>query len=114
MMLSTLARTTSLKRSLSTLPQWATLDPLTLGTSSTPHAVQNLVSGNWSTTTNNLSIPNPMDHSKPDVCTVPDTTVEELKPFVDSLKSVPKSGVHNPLKNVERYLMFGEVSRKVC
>lgn len=55
-----------------------------------------------------------MDHSNPDVCTVPDTTVGELKPFVDSLKRVPKSGVHNPLKNVERYLMFGEVSRKVC
>ena len=43
---------------------------------------------------------------------MPDTSVEELPPFIESLKSVPKSGVHNPLKNVERYLMFGEVSRK--
>lgn len=44
---------------------------------------------------------------------MPDTSVEELAPFVESLRGVPKSGVHNPLKNVERYLMYGEISRKV-
>lgn len=27
------------------------------------------------------------------------------------MKAVPKSGVHNPLKNNERYLQFGEISR---
>lgn len=37
----------------------------------------------------------------------------ELQPFVESLRGVPKSGVHNPLKNVERYVQFGEISRKV-
>ena len=58
-------------------------------------------------------IPNPLDRDAPAVCTVPDTSVEELGPFVQSLRGVPKSGVHNPLKNVERYLMFGEISRKV-
>ena len=47
------------------------------------------------------------------VCTIPDTQVNELEPFIASLKSVPKSGVHNPLKNNERYLQFGEISRKV-
>jgi 1-pyrroline-5-carboxylate dehydrogenase len=39
--------------------------------------------------------------------------VGELQPFVESLRGVPKSGVHNPLKNVERYVQFGEISRKV-
>jgi 1-pyrroline-5-carboxylate dehydrogenase len=29
---------------------------------------------------------------------------------VQSLKSVPKSGLHNPMKNPERYLMLGDVS----
>lgn len=43
---------------------------------------------------------------------MPDTREDELGPFVESLRSVPKSGVHNPLKNVERYLQFGEISRK--
>ena len=47
------------------------------------------------------------------VCTIPDTQANELEPFIASLKSVPKSGVHNPLKNNERYLQFGEISRKV-
>ena len=60
-----------------------------------------------------MTIPNPLDRDAPPVCYVPDTAVEELGPFVESLRGVPKSGVHNPLKNVERYLMFGEISRKV-
>lgn len=37
---------------------------------------------------------------------VPDTQISEIQPFVDSLKSVPKSGLHNPLKNPERYLLW--------
>jgi len=28
------------------------------------------------------------------------------------MNRIPKSGVHNPLKNVERYLQFGEISRR--
>jgi len=60
-----------------------------------------------------MTIPNPMDKDAPPVCTIPDTQINELQPFIASLKSVPKSGVHNPLKNNERYLQFGEISRKV-
>ena len=60
-----------------------------------------------------MTIPNPMNKDAPPVCTIPDTQINELQPFVASLKSVPKSGVHNPLKNNERYLQFGEISRKV-
>ena len=41
---------------------------------------------------------------------VPDTT--EYSEFINSLDSCPKSGLHNPLKNVERYLMLGEVCAK--
>ena len=101
------------RRTLSTLPSWATLDPSSLGTSPTPHAVSNLVSGQWTASNSSITIPNPLDRDAPAVCTVPDTSVEELGPFVESLRGVPKSGVHNPLKNVERYLMYGEISRKV-
>ena len=100
-------------RCLSALPNWATLDPATLGSNPTPHAVQNLVNGSWSTSASTMDIPNPLDRNAPPVCTVPDTQGNELVPFVESLRSVPKSGVHNPLKNVERYLQFGEISRKV-
>jgi len=53
-----------------------------------------------------------MDKDAPPVCTVPDTQPSELTPFIESMNRVPKSGVHNPLKHVERYLQFGEISRK--
>jgi 1-pyrroline-5-carboxylate dehydrogenase len=33
---------------------------------------------------------------------IPNTGPQDAQPFIDSLKSVPKSGVHNPLKNPER------------
>jgi 1-pyrroline-5-carboxylate dehydrogenase len=41
-----------------------------------------------------------------------DTQVDEIDPFVEDLRSCPKSGLHNPFKNKERYLMLGEVVRK--
>ena len=104
---------TTPKRCLASLPTWATVDPASLGTNPKPYAVSNIVNGSWSTSEKNLIIPNPMDKNAPPVCTVPDTQGYELGPFVASLKSVPKSGVHNPMKNVDRYLKFGEISRKV-
>ena len=44
---------------------------------------------------------------------LPNTSLEETAPFIESMKAVPKHGVHNPFKNKERYLMLGEVNRKV-
>ena len=44
--------------------------------------------------------------------TIPDTQLSEIDFFVLSLKNTPKSGLHNPFKNIERYLMLGEVSWK--
>ena len=44
---------------------------------------------------------------------IPDTQLDEIQPFVDSLESCPKSGLHNPFYNKERYLMLSEVNRKV-
>lgn len=99
--------------SLVSLPRWATLDPSNLGSDPVPHAVMNLVAGNWVGSEASIVVPNPMDRDAPPVCTVPDTGVHELGPFVESLRGVPKSGVHNPIKNVERYRQFGEISRKV-
>lgn len=34
---------------------------------------------------------------------MPDTQLDELAPFEESAKIAPKSGLHNPLKNPERY-----------
>jgi len=97
------------------IPTWATLDPNELGTVST-HNVLNVVGGQWQKDgdiANKLIIPNPMNKDGLPICTVPDTRVDELGPFIQSMEAVSKSGVHNPLKSVERYLMYGEISRKV-
>jgi 1-pyrroline-5-carboxylate dehydrogenase len=45
--------------------------------------------------------------------TQPDTSLDEIQPFILDLESCPKSGLHNPFKNKERYLMLGEVCRKL-
>lgn len=43
-----------------------------------------------------------------------DTKSDEIEPFIQSLRAVPKSGLHNPLKNVERYNMLGLVTHKAA
>lgn len=43
---------------------------------------------------------------------MPDTQIDELQPFVDAASSCPKTGLHNPLKNKERYLLYGDICHK--
>jgi len=102
------------------LPTWATIDPQQLGVSKIVHHVDNIVNGKWQresgTNTKHevISVPNPLHKSSPPIFTISDLTVADLYPFSTSLKGVSKSGLHNPLKNVHRYLMYGDISRKVC
>ena len=85
-----------------------------MGESPKPHFVPNLVNGNWVRKASKvMEIPNPMLENGHPIFSIQDTQVEELGPFIESMALVPKSGVHNPLKNVDRYLALGEVSRKV-
>jgi 1-pyrroline-5-carboxylate dehydrogenase len=58
------------------------------------------VAGEWRGTAKWLSIPDPLSGEAFIRC--PDTQICEIDPFVDSLKAVPKSGLHNPLKKPER------------
>lgn len=109
------------KHSLSqySIPSWATYDPKVLGKMSTPYVVQNIVNGAWqstnSTTTNMIDIPHPYNTDIPyPIFTVPDiSSTEDIQPYIQSLRSCPKTGLHNPYKNVERYVQFGDISRKV-
>jgi 1-pyrroline-5-carboxylate dehydrogenase len=103
------------RAALSTMiPSWATVNPITMGTTAEPYAVSNLVGGEWTKAEKVMTIPHPMNKDMYPIFTIPDTQVSELGPFLESLKMVPKSGVHNPLKNPERYVQYGEISRKVC
>jgi hypothetical protein len=96
------------------VPSWATVDPTKMGSTTEPYAVSNLVGGKWTKAQDVMTIPHPMDKAMHPIFTIPDTQVSELGPFLESMQKVPKSGVHNPLKNPDRYVQYGEISRKVC
>lgn len=99
---------------MTSLSSWATIDPQSLGTTPEPYAVSNLVDGKWDQSTNSrITIIHPLDRDAHPIFTIPDTQADEVQPFIDSLRKIPKSGVHNPLKRPERYLQYGEISRKV-
>jgi 1-pyrroline-5-carboxylate dehydrogenase len=72
----------------------------------------NLVNGEWIGTEKYNQLIDPMT-GKP-MISIPDTSAEEAEPFIQSLREVPIHGLHNPLKNKERYLMLGSVCRKTA
>jgi 1-pyrroline-5-carboxylate dehydrogenase len=45
---------------------------------------------------------------------VAEVTKEGIAPYVERLRASPKYGRHNPIHNVTRYLMLGEVSKKAA
>ena len=61
---------------------------------------QHAVGGEWHEAAKYTAIPDPLN-GEPFI-RYPDTAVSEIEPFVESLRAVPKSGLHNPLKNPER------------
>lgn len=99
-------------RQFSSIPEWASFDPFAASASSSQvHAVSNIVDGKQTTARSVAEIVNPMNKDA-NIFTIPDTQADELEPFVKSLRNCPKSGMHNPLKNPDRYLKFGEISRR--
>ena len=96
-------------RRMSSVPSWATVDPFTMSAAS-PAVGRNLVGGKWCDAASQHSVVDPLNGEA--FVKVPDTTVGEIGPFVERMASCPRSGVHNPIKNVSRYLMLGEVMVK--
>jgi 1-pyrroline-5-carboxylate dehydrogenase len=113
-LVSTLARRAGAKEARSFASfAWSRFDPETLSGAS-PAVCANLVGGEWKDAGSYLTLPDPMNGEPFLKC--PDTGAKdasELDAFVASLKSVPKSGLHNPLKNPERYVELGEVTARV-
>ncbi|KAI5063960.1 hypothetical protein GOP47_0020630 [Adiantum capillus-veneris] len=99
-----------LHRAASTL-SFATLDPHRLSSAEPAH-ISNLVHGSWTDASTFAEIVDPLNGES--FLKVPNTAASELSPFIGSLKSCTKSGLHNPLKNVERYLLYGDVSAKAA
>lgn len=89
-----------------------TVDPDTLSQSN-PAILSNLINGVWKKTENYIEIPDPLTGES--FIRVPNTkTLQELSEFKLSAETCPKSGLHNPIKNPERYLVYGAVCSKAA
>lgn len=82
-----------------------------------PHSgnykLENYYNGKWNSAQKYESFLNPINGDK-NFMEVPLTQSEkEIHDIVSEMKSIPSSGMHNPLKNPERYLLYGNISRKV-
>jgi 1-pyrroline-5-carboxylate dehydrogenase len=92
-------------------PVFATVDPFREMTLKRPGVVRNLLGGTWLETEQvRDDLPDPLHGG--DFLRVPDT--RDFTPFVDRLLTCPKTGLHNPFKNPERYVQLGGVCARAA
>ncbi len=77
-----------------------------------PAHLMNFIDGKWLEAKNYREVVDPM--SGEPFIRMPDTNERELALFIKSLAKCPKYGLHNPIMNVERYLMYGKISRRLA
>jgi len=77
-----------------------------------PARLMNFVDGKWLETKKYRKVVDPL--SGEPFIEMPDTSEKELAPFIRSLARCPRYGLHNPIMNVERYLMYGQISEKLA
>ncbi|MEM7501830.1 MAG: aldehyde dehydrogenase family protein [Pseudomonadota bacterium] len=88
------------------MPGFATVDPFAGMTADAPGRVQNLCAGEWqSAPTLRDDLPDPMTGER--FLDVPFTTDHD--DYIAGLAGCSKHGLHNPLKNPDRYVMLGAV-----
>jgi 1-pyrroline-5-carboxylate dehydrogenase len=77
-----------------------------------PARLMNFIDGKWVKAKKYRKVVDPV--SGEPFIEMPDTSEEELAPFIQSLAKCPKYGLHNPIMNVERYLMYGQISERLA
>lgn len=70
------------------------------------------VKGEWILSKKAVKYPDPLTGAT--LLSVSEADTSEIDPFIRSLNSCPKSGLHNPLKNPQRYLDLGVVSARAA
>ncbi len=96
---------------MSQLPSFATVDPFDGMNAGAPGLVRNLVDGAWKGGKDYRDdVVDPMNGEA--FLRVPNT--KDYGPFTEGLKSCPKSGLHNPRKNPDRYIYLGQVCAKAA
>jgi 1-pyrroline-5-carboxylate dehydrogenase len=104
-------RTLRIAYRISALPPWATIDPVKVSKTN-PHTIVNILDGKSITTSNLADVIDPMngDHFMSNSLT--DKELEQK--LIDSQRRTPRWGLHNPIKNVGRYVMYGDVFFKIA
>jgi 1-pyrroline-5-carboxylate dehydrogenase len=96
---------------MASLPAFATIDPNNGMTARAPGQVRNLLGGAWTDGGSYRDdVPDPLHGGE--FLRIPDT--RDYEPFVQSLRACPKTGLHNPHKNPQRYVMLGQVCARAA
>lgn len=78
-----------------------------------PAYLKNFLNREWVEAQKVKEVINPIKNGET-IILMPDTQEDELGTFIESLARCPKHGLHNPLKNVERYGMYGDICRNAA
>jgi 1-pyrroline-5-carboxylate dehydrogenase len=73
--------------------------------------LSNFINGEWKGTAKYEEFLDPLKGHK--FIEAPLTEKAEMQEIISLMNACPKSGLHNPLKNVDRYLLYGQVCRRV-
>lgn len=93
------------------IPEWATVDPIILSGTS-PCRLQNYFEGTWQDSSSYINLPDPLNGEI--FLLVPNTSISESESFIQSALKTPKTGLHNPLKSIQRYRDYGSICQKVA
>jgi 1-pyrroline-5-carboxylate dehydrogenase len=74
--------------------------------------LSNFINGEWKGTSKYEEFPDPLKGGR--FIEAPLTEKSEMQDIISLMNACPKHGLHNPLKNVDRYLLYGQVCRKVA
>lgn len=102
----------SLSNAFSSLTKFATVNPSAIS-GAKPHKVQNRVGGVWKGSQETVKLVDPLNGENfMEVHTL--STDKEVGEVISSVKKCTKSGLHNPFKSPERYVMYGEICHKMA
>ncbi|MBI2046057.1 MAG: aldehyde dehydrogenase family protein [Parcubacteria group bacterium] len=95
-----------------TYKDWMGIHPWDCNNISYKPCLENFVDGIWREVANTRYVDNPLDGTP--MFRMPDTSLDEIAPFVSFLKTCPEGGLHNPFRNTERYREYGAVFGKAA
>lgn len=96
----------------SKIPQWATLDPRQVSPTN-PHTICNILDGKVIKSSKTEPVVDPLNGGNFIFNSLPESQ-KDLDAYVTSQKNVPAWGMHNPIRNVHRYMQMGDIFMKIA